>query len=258
LEADLDRDAAAHAVADEVRALDAERVHRADDRVREVARAVGRRGGLGGAAEAGKVDRVDRVAAAERRGGVEEARLGRAETVQQQHVRAFAHRQRADPQAPDRDLVDAQERRAAGGEPEEALEADGQVEVAARVQAALGERLDAGDLALAQLQPGLGVGADHDVGLALAPAGPHAGADRGAADLPAAADVAQPDVVGGVEARLRPEIPGRQRAERLGHARRKVGHRANPTRRRGGYAHVRARRHPVRHSNPLTAAVFPA
>ena len=41
------------------------------------------------------------------------------------------------------------------GEPEQALEADREVEVAAGVEAALGERLDAGDLALAQLQPGL-------------------------------------------------------------------------------------------------------
>ena len=85
------------------------------------------------------------------------------------------------------------------------------------------------ELALAQLQPGLGVGADHDVGLALARAGPDAGAERGAADLPAAADVAEPDVVGGVEARLGPEIAGRQRAERLRDTGRKVWHRGEPT-----------------------------
>ena len=105
-EADLDRHPPAHAVADEVGALDPERVHRADDGVGEVARAVGRRRGLGGAAEARQVDRVDGVAAAERGGGVEEARLGRPEAVQEQHVGPFAHRQRADPELADRHVVD--------------------------------------------------------------------------------------------------------------------------------------------------------
>ena len=52
------------------------------------------------------------------------------------------------------------------GQPEQALEADREVEIAAGVEPALAERLDARELALAQLQPGLGVGADHDVGLA--------------------------------------------------------------------------------------------
>ena len=42
------------------------------------------------------------------------------------------------------DLVDAHERRAAVGQAEEALEADGEVEVAARVEQALAEGLDAG------------------------------------------------------------------------------------------------------------------
>ena len=64
------------------------------------------------------------------------------------------------------DVVDAQQRRAAVGEAEHALEADREVEVAARVEAALRERLDAGELALAQREPGLGVRADDDVGLA--------------------------------------------------------------------------------------------
>ena len=42
-QADLDRDAPAHRVADEVRALDAQRVHHVDDGVGEPARRVGRR-----------------------------------------------------------------------------------------------------------------------------------------------------------------------------------------------------------------------
>ena len=92
-----------------------------------------------------------------------------------------------DPELADRDVVDPQQRRAAAREPEEALEADREVEVAARVQPALAERLDAGELALAELEPGLGVGADHDVGLACGRAGAHAGAERGAAHLPASA-----------------------------------------------------------------------
>ena len=64
----------------------------------------------------------------------------------------------------DVDVVEAQQRGAAVGQAEQALEADGEVEVAARVERALREGLDAGELAVAQAQPGRRVGADGDVG----------------------------------------------------------------------------------------------
>ena len=52
------------------------------------------------------------------------------------------------------DVVDAQQRRAAVGEPEEALEADREVEVAAGPEAARAEGVEAREAALAQRQPG--------------------------------------------------------------------------------------------------------
>ena len=62
-------------------------------------------------------------------------------------------------------------------------------------------------------------------------------------------------MVGGVEARLGPEVAGRQRAERLRDTGRKVVHRAATYPAAGGYAPVRARRHALRHPNPLPAAL---
>ena len=89
------------------------------------------------------------------------------ETVQEQDVRPVAHGERRDARAVlEHDVVDAHERRAAAGEAEHALEADREVEVAAGIEEALRERLDTGQLAPAQPQPGVGVGADHDVGVA--------------------------------------------------------------------------------------------
>ena len=214
-EADLEGDAAAHRVAHQVGALDLQRVHHAEHGAGGERRAVAGERGLARAAEARQVEGVDAIAAAERRGGVEERRLGAAEAVQQQDVGALAHGQRRDLQAAvDLDVVDAQQRRAAARQPEQALEADGQVEIAARVEPALRERLDARELAGAQAQPGLGVGADRDVGAPAGDAGPHAGAVGRAAHLPRAADVGEADVVGGVEARLGAQIALRQGAER--------------------------------------------
>ena len=93
---DLERDAAAERVADDVRALDAQGVHDAGDACGEEARVVGRSRGLARGAEAGQVDRVHAVGAAERRRRVEERGLGRPEAVEQQHVGAVAHRQGRD------------------------------------------------------------------------------------------------------------------------------------------------------------------
>ena len=73
----------------------------------------------------------------------------------QHDVGAVAHRQRRDPAARELDVVDAQQRRAPVGQAEQALEADGQVDVAARVEQALPEGVDARQLALAQGQPRL-------------------------------------------------------------------------------------------------------
>ena len=93
---DLERDAAAHRVADQVRALDPQRVHDPERRAGEERRAVAGQRGLAGAAEARQVERMHAVGAAERGGGVEERRLRRAQAVQQQHVGPLAHGERRD------------------------------------------------------------------------------------------------------------------------------------------------------------------
>ena len=188
--------------------------------------------GLARAPEAREVDRVDPVVAAERRRGVEERRLGAAEAVQQQDVGPLADRQRRDAVAALLDVVDAQQRRAAVGEAEHALEADRQVEVAAGVEAALRERLDAGEVTAPQREPGLGVGADDDVGPAAGDAGAHAGAVGRTSHLPRVADVAEPQVVGRVEVGVGAEIARRQAPERLLHLR-KARHGADGTGRVG-------------------------
>ena len=189
--------------------------------------------GLERAAEAGQVERVDACSAsAERGGGVEEAttwsRRGRAGAACPGLRPSSASRSAARP-------TGTLWMRSSGGRPLGRRNRPSKPTARSRSPRAYRrrwrERLDAGELALAQLQPGLGVGADHDVGLAAARAGAHARADRGAAHLPAAADVAEADVVGGVEARLRAEVAGRERAERLRHTRRKVVHPRQPTQR---------------------------
>ena len=114
-----------------------------------------------------------------------------------------------------RDVVDAQQRRALVGQPEEALEADREVEVAARPEAALREGVEPREPALAQRQPGAGVGADHDVGLAAwARCGPCSGRPRA---RPPRCGPTSPSRTwyGGVEARLGAEVALGKRGECL-------------------------------------------
>ena len=122
LEPELDRHAAAHRVADHVRALDPHRVHRAEHGAGEERRVVGRQRRLRGAAEARQVERVDAVAPAQRRRRVEERGLGAPSPCSSSMsgpspIVSVERRRR-----PDGHVVDAQQRRAAVGEPEQALE----------------------------------------------------------------------------------------------------------------------------------------
>src|SRR3954466_13650938 len=215
-QAHLDRHAAAHRVADQVGAPDLQGVHHLDRGVGEPAGRVRAGEGLRGASEAREVEGADAVARArERRRRVEERGLGRAQPVDAHDVRALAHRQRRDAAARELDVVDAHQRRAPVGQPEQALEADGQVDVAAGVEQPLPEGVDARELPLAQGQPRLRIGPDDDVGLAARGALAHARAVGRAAHLPRAPHVAQADVVGGVEALRRAEIALGQRREGL-------------------------------------------
>src|SRR5689334_6833482 len=188
-------------------ASDVEPIHDLDRGVGEPARRVRSGQRLGGAAEARQVEGVDAVArAGERRRRVEERGLGRAQAVEAHDVGPFAHGERRDAAARELDVVDAQQRRAPVGQAEQALEADGQVHVAAGVEPALPEGVDARELPVAQGQPGLRVGPDDDVGLPARGALAHARAMGRAAHLPGAPHVAQTDVVGGVEALRGAEI----------------------------------------------------
>ena len=100
-EAGLDRHPAAHAVAGDVRALDAERVHGGEHRAREPGRVVGCADRLVGLAEAGQVERHDPVAVGQRGHRREERRLRPAEAVQAHDRLAPGpggeHRDRAEP-----------------------------------------------------------------------------------------------------------------------------------------------------------------
>ena len=89
------------------------------------------------------------------------------------------------------------------------------------------------------LQPGGRVGADRDVGPPPRGAHAHAGAVRRTADLPRVAHVAQAHVVGRVEARLRAEIPARERAECLMDLLRERRHGRDATCRGNGTRRVR-------------------
>ncbi len=111
-------------------------------------------------------------------------------------------------------VVYVQQRRAAVREAEQALEADRLIEVSPHGQEPLPECLESGQLACAQAQPRRGIGGDRDVGLASRHAPAHTSRVRGAADLPSVADVAEPDMAGGVEAGVGPEVSVRQRPER--------------------------------------------
>ena len=181
-------------------------VHHLEHDLGEPAGVVGAAGRLAGGAEAGQVGRVDPVALAQRRRGLEQRGACAAQPVQQQHVGPVAHRQRRDPVASRADVVDLQQRRAAAGEPEHALEGDGVVEVAAHRQQPALEGLDAGEVALAQRQPGLGVGGQGHVRLVAGGALADPGAVAGAADLPGVPEVAELDVVGGVKPGLGAQV----------------------------------------------------
>src|SRR5204863_5777851 len=101
-----------------------------------------------------QVDGVDAEVARKDRGDVDERALRAAEAVDEDDVGSLAARQRADALAAgQRDVMDAQQRRAAVLECEEPFEGDRQVQSPADVQPPLPERLAAGDLAAPQRPP---------------------------------------------------------------------------------------------------------
>ena len=129
--------------------------------------------------------------------GVSAATVSKNELfVDQDHVLGTgAGGEARDAGAADADVVDAQQRGAVVGKAEQALEADGAVEVPARPEPALREGVEAGHPPLAEGQPGAAVGADDDV-RTPAGRGAHLAAVRVQVDLPAPSDVGEADLDG--------------------------------------------------------------
>ncbi len=150
----------------------------------------------------------------------EERGLVGAEAVQAEHlVRAVAGDQGRDPRPAGLDLGDPQQRVATAGEPEVALEAERQIEVAAGIEATLREGVEPREASLAQPDPGRGVGADDDVGFA-GRGGANLATAAAGADLPRASDVAEADLEGRVELGRAPEVAAGKLREHLADAQR--------------------------------------
>ncbi len=217
-ECDLQGDPAAHRIPHHVGAVDSQRVHVADHGLGEEPGVVGSPCGLGRSSEPGEVDRVDGVLRRQRRDGLEERGLVRAETVQADDVlRAFAGDEAADRRPRNPDVGDPQKRRAVARQPEESLETQSEVEVPASVQPALGKRIESRQAALAQPDPGCGVASDHDVGIARGRR-PDDAALAARSHLPGPAHVAEAHLVGGIEVRIVALVAGWESAEGLLHA----------------------------------------
>src|SRR5215213_2534284 len=109
-----------------------------------------------------------------------------------------------------------EQRRPIPGQPEQPFESECEVEIAARVEPALGEGVEPGEPALAQCDPGGRVAPDDDIGLAGG-RWPHLAPPSAGADLPRPADVAKPDLECRVEVVLGAQVAGGQGSERLLH-----------------------------------------
>jgi len=141
----LDRDPAAHRVADDMGGLDPLGVHHGQHVLGEPAGVVAAARRLARGPESRQIGRVDAVALAERGRGLKQRGSGPAEAVQEQNVGAVTHGQGGDPLVAGGHVVNLQQRRTVGPTraPEHALEADRVVEVAAHRQASLLEGVDA-------------------------------------------------------------------------------------------------------------------
>jgi hypothetical protein len=135
--------------------------------------------------------------------------------VQQQHVGSVPHGQRRDVVAPDRHVVDLQQGRAAGRQPEHSLEADGVVEVAGHAEQAPFEGVDSGHLSGPQGQPGGGIGRKGHVGRSARRALAHPSAMRRAPNFPGVSKVTELDSVRRVEPRIGSQIPVGEASKRL-------------------------------------------
>jgi hypothetical protein len=109
--------------------------------------------------------------------------------------------------AADGNFVDLQKRGTPVWKPEQALERDRVVEIAAHLEEPSVKRVDAGELTLTQAHPGVSARAHGHVGLTAGPSLADPGAVLGATNLPGASDVAKADLVRGVKARIRAQIP---------------------------------------------------
>ena len=224
-QADLERDPAAHRVADQVGAVDRQRVHEARD-------AIGEPGGVVGARA--RASRRSRSRAGRSRGPCARASARRpsrrtrpccAPSPCRQIDLLGARRRRSGSRSgapPMPTSAIAQQRRAAvragGRGPRSRARGRGR----RGLEAPLGEGVEAREPALAQRQPGRGVGADHDVGLAAVGRGAPRSARRATRTSQVRPTSPSRTWIGRVEARLgargsaraasrRPPRPARRR-----------------------------------------------
>ena len=135
--------------------------------------------------------------------------------MEEQDIGTLTHRQGRDPVPADGDVVDLEQRRAAAGQPEQALEGDRVVQVSADGQQPTVEPLDTGEVSAPEPQPRVRIRLDRDVGGAASTALAHPRTMGRAAHLPGVPEVAQTYVDRGVEVGIRAEVAIGQRSERL-------------------------------------------
>ena len=163
-EAGLDRHPSAHAVARDVRALDAECVHRGECGAREPGRVVRRADRLVRLAESGQVDRDDAIAVGQRGDGGQEGGLRAAEPVEaDDRLGPGARGEHGDlPESARAHHVELEPPRLLGAA-RGREEAHAHVQAASNLQASGAERVHAAAHVGGDLPPGGGVGAEHGV-----------------------------------------------------------------------------------------------
>ena len=162
----LDRDAAAHRVADDICARDLQLIHQAQHQRREPGCVVAAECGLGRRSKTGEIREVNAVLGGQRCGRLEQRCSRASQAMEEQHVRPRSHGQRRDPVTIDRDLLNRHHGGPAVGQAEQPLEGNRVVEVASDAEQAAFKRLNPRELSLPQRQPGSRVGGDRNVRLA--------------------------------------------------------------------------------------------
>ena len=165
-EPDLQRDAPAKAVADQMNPLELERVEQCDDSAGEEASVVARADRLVGVAEPGEVERDHAIAGAQRGHGGQERSLGAAQPVYGHQRRAAPGLQRRDSSATSGDHPELQAS-GTGQSARRRQEPDAEVQVAPHRQAAGAVSVHSAADVVGDGAPHLRIGGERRVGIAL-------------------------------------------------------------------------------------------